>query len=220
MEGVLGIQIVGRTIRFYVLVLRATATFVMYLIAEIKVPDSIQGLPGFITELSSILKILHVFKVRQLIDPVGPNEELTRGTIGSRHGSEDDTGLPLDSTSEEFSPTSDTCPPSQLSTQLRAPGRDRFQVDNVDISVNDIEDYNIGCNRGTARERISSTLCGIAPPDHGNSGEHFALWTGLESRPPRKFYFDVDALILESNVSPCVARVFSLFCPSLWTFTR
>ncbi|KAI9275970.1 hypothetical protein BY458DRAFT_434263, partial [Sporodiniella umbellata] len=61
MEGVLGIHVVGRTIRFYVLVLPATATYVMYLLAEIKVPDSIQGLPGFVTELPSILKILHVF---------------------------------------------------------------------------------------------------------------------------------------------------------------
>ncbi|KAG0166586.1 hypothetical protein DFQ30_007002 [Apophysomyces sp. BC1015] len=61
MEGVLGIHIIGRTIRFYVLVLPATATYVMHLLAEIKVPDSIQGLPGFITELPSILKILHVF---------------------------------------------------------------------------------------------------------------------------------------------------------------
>lgn len=61
MEGVLEIHIVGRTIRFYVLVLPATATYVMYLLAEIKVPDSIQGLPGFITELPSVLKILHAF---------------------------------------------------------------------------------------------------------------------------------------------------------------
>ncbi|KAG0748697.1 hypothetical protein G6F23_001678 [Rhizopus arrhizus] len=61
MDGVLGIHIVGRTIRFYVLVLPAIATYVMYLLAEIKVPDSIQGLPGFITELPSVLKILHVF---------------------------------------------------------------------------------------------------------------------------------------------------------------
>lgn len=61
MEGVLGIHIDGRTIRFYVLALPATATYVMYLLAEIKVPDSIQGLPGFVTEIPSILKTLHVF---------------------------------------------------------------------------------------------------------------------------------------------------------------
>ncbi|KAI9478237.1 MAG: hypothetical protein EXX96DRAFT_619173 [Benjaminiella poitrasii] len=61
MDGVLGIHIVGRTIRFYVLVLPAVATYVMHLLAEIKVPDSIQGLPGFITELPYVLKILHVF---------------------------------------------------------------------------------------------------------------------------------------------------------------
>ncbi|KAG1449298.1 hypothetical protein G6F46_010940 [Rhizopus delemar] len=33
----------------------------MYLLGEIKVPDSIQGLSGFITELPSILKFLPVF---------------------------------------------------------------------------------------------------------------------------------------------------------------
>ncbi|KAI9014368.1 hypothetical protein CLU79DRAFT_375607 [Phycomyces nitens] len=43
MDSVLGIHIVGRTIRFYVLVLPAVATYVMYLLAEIKIPDSIQA---------------------------------------------------------------------------------------------------------------------------------------------------------------------------------
>jgi hypothetical protein len=61
MDGVLGIHIVGRTISFYVLVLPAIATYVMYLLAEIKVPDSIQGLPSLITELPSVLKVLDVF---------------------------------------------------------------------------------------------------------------------------------------------------------------
>ncbi|SAL97828.1 hypothetical protein [Absidia glauca] len=40
---------------------------------------------------------------------------------------EDDPDLHLDSSSEELSPTSDSSPPSQLSLQLRAPGRDRFK---------------------------------------------------------------------------------------------
>ncbi|CEP13528.1 hypothetical protein [Parasitella parasitica] len=77
-------------------------------------------------------------EVRQLIDPVTLNEESTQDTIDSRHDAEDDTednaDLHLDSSSEELSPTSESSPPSQLSLQLRAPGRDRFQVDNVDIS--------------------------------------------------------------------------------------
>ncbi|CAO3648547.1 unnamed protein product [Mucor fragilis] len=61
MDDGLGIRIVGRTIRFHVLVLPAVATYVMHLLAEIKVPDSIQGLPTFVTELPSVLKIMHVF---------------------------------------------------------------------------------------------------------------------------------------------------------------
>ncbi|KAG1152309.1 hypothetical protein G6F37_001433 [Rhizopus arrhizus] len=84
-------------------------------------------------------------EVRQLIDPVALNEESTQATKKSllhlqvqririnRHDAEDDVDLHLDSSSEEFSPTSDSSPPSQLSLQLRAPGRDRFQVDNIDI---------------------------------------------------------------------------------------
>jgi hypothetical protein len=69
-----------------------------------------------------------------LIDPVALNEESTQDTIDSRHDAEDDVDLHLDSSSEELSPTSDSSPPLQLTLQLRAPGRDRFQVDNVDIS--------------------------------------------------------------------------------------
>lgn len=38
MDGVLEVHIVSRTIRFYVLVLPATATYVMYLLVESKVP--------------------------------------------------------------------------------------------------------------------------------------------------------------------------------------
>lgn len=60
MEGILGIHIVGRTIWFYVVVLLAIATYAMYLLAETKAPDSIQGFPGLVAELPSVLKILHI----------------------------------------------------------------------------------------------------------------------------------------------------------------
>lgn len=73
-----------------------------------------------------------------MLDTVALKEESTQDTIDSRHEAEDDTeedaDLRLDSSSEELSPTSDSSPLSQVSLQLRAPGRDRFQVDNVDIS--------------------------------------------------------------------------------------
>ncbi|KAI9276042.1 hypothetical protein BY458DRAFT_143541 [Sporodiniella umbellata] len=69
-------------------------------------------------------------EVRQLIEPVAFNEESTHNTIDSQN----DADLHLDLSSEELSPTSDSLLPSQLSLQLQAPGRDRFLVDNVDIS--------------------------------------------------------------------------------------
>jgi len=72
--------------------------------------------------------------VRHLIDPVALNEESTQDTINSRHDAEDDADQHLDSSSEELSPTSDSSPPSQLPSKVRAPGLDQFQVDNVDIS--------------------------------------------------------------------------------------
>lgn len=60
LEGILGIHIIGRTIWFYVVVLLAIATYAMYLLAETKAPDSIQGFPGLVAELPSVLKILHI----------------------------------------------------------------------------------------------------------------------------------------------------------------
>ncbi|KAG1456526.1 hypothetical protein G6F56_006809 [Rhizopus delemar] len=45
----------------------------------------------------------------------------------NQNDAEDDTNLNLDPSPEEFSSTSDSSPPSQLSLQLRAPGHGRFQ---------------------------------------------------------------------------------------------
>lgn len=61
MQGILGIQIIGRTIRFYLLALPAKGLYVMLELATIKVPDSLQTLPSFIPELPNILKVLDVF---------------------------------------------------------------------------------------------------------------------------------------------------------------
>ncbi|KAG0754699.1 hypothetical protein G6F57_006219 [Rhizopus arrhizus] len=60
-DGILGIQIVGRTIIFYVLLLPATKLYTMLRLAEIKLPDSLQGLPSLVTELPNILGVLDVF---------------------------------------------------------------------------------------------------------------------------------------------------------------
>ncbi|KAI9012692.1 hypothetical protein CLU79DRAFT_722191 [Phycomyces nitens] len=60
-------------------------------------------------------------EVRKLIDPVAPNAE-------------DDVDTYLDVPFEGLPSTSGNSPKTRLSLQLRAPGRDRFQVDGVDIS--------------------------------------------------------------------------------------
>lgn len=74
-------------------------------------------------------------EVRHLINLIAVNEESTQNTIDSQHDVADGVNLQLDSSSEELSPTSDSSSSSHLSLQLRAPGRDRDQVDNVDISA-------------------------------------------------------------------------------------
>lgn len=61
MQGTLGIQITGRTIKFYLLTLPAKGLYVMIELATIKIPDSLQDLPRFVPELPNVLKILDVF---------------------------------------------------------------------------------------------------------------------------------------------------------------
>ncbi|KAL0088960.1 hypothetical protein J3Q64DRAFT_1847623 [Phycomyces blakesleeanus] len=85
MEEVLRIHIVGRTVGFYILVLSADATYVMYLLAGIKVPDSIHDLHHFITELPLIFKILHVFDTMCVCSDVPENVASQRApTMSSR----------------------------------------------------------------------------------------------------------------------------------------
>lgn len=61
MEGMLGMQIIGRTVKFYVLVLPASRLYGLVDLVTIKIPDSLQQLPGFVTEVANVLKVLDVF---------------------------------------------------------------------------------------------------------------------------------------------------------------
>ncbi|KAI7850080.1 hypothetical protein BDC45DRAFT_551191 [Circinella umbellata] len=61
MQGMLGIQVIGRTIKFYLLTLQAKGLYVMTELTTIKIPDSLQNLPTLIPELPNVLKILDVF---------------------------------------------------------------------------------------------------------------------------------------------------------------
>ncbi|KAI8329684.1 hypothetical protein BC941DRAFT_442566 [Chlamydoabsidia padenii] len=68
MQGMLGIQIIGRTIQFYLLTLPAKGLYVMTELTTIKIPDSLQNLPSLVPELPNVLKILDVFHRVCLID--------------------------------------------------------------------------------------------------------------------------------------------------------
>ncbi|KAI9006738.1 hypothetical protein CLU79DRAFT_779276 [Phycomyces nitens] len=61
MQGIIGIQILGRLITFYVMVLPATGLYVMLELAELKIPDSLEELPKLVLDISRILKVLDVF---------------------------------------------------------------------------------------------------------------------------------------------------------------
>ncbi|KAI8576499.1 hypothetical protein K450DRAFT_201942 [Umbelopsis ramanniana AG] len=61
MEGMLGMQIIGRTIKFYLLVLPASGLYGLIDLAVIKLPDSLQNLTSFVTEVANVLKVLDAF---------------------------------------------------------------------------------------------------------------------------------------------------------------
>ncbi|KAI8374349.1 uncharacterized protein BYT42DRAFT_484304, partial [Radiomyces spectabilis] len=61
MQGVLGIQIIGRTVQLYLLTLPAKGLYVMTQLATVKIPDSLQTLAILVIELPEVLKILDVF---------------------------------------------------------------------------------------------------------------------------------------------------------------
>ncbi|KAI8388926.1 uncharacterized protein BYT42DRAFT_492138 [Radiomyces spectabilis] len=61
MEGILGVQIIGRTIKFYVMTLPAKGLYTLIDLAVIKIPDSLQNFPGFVTEVANVTKVLDVF---------------------------------------------------------------------------------------------------------------------------------------------------------------
>ncbi|KAG0193445.1 hypothetical protein DFQ28_005263 [Apophysomyces sp. BC1034] len=72
MEGVLGLQLIGRTITFYVLVLPSTGLYVMRELAKIKIPDCLDDLTKFVMDIPHVLLVLDVFN-RICIPSVGPS---------------------------------------------------------------------------------------------------------------------------------------------------
>ncbi|CAO0797164.1 unnamed protein product [Mucor circinelloides] len=61
-EGILAVQTIGRTVVFYLLTLPSQSIYTMIPLAIIKVPDSINDLPGLVYKVPDILKVLDIFE--------------------------------------------------------------------------------------------------------------------------------------------------------------
>ncbi|PHZ13382.1 uncharacterized protein RHIMIDRAFT_236452 [Rhizopus microsporus ATCC 52813] len=61
LDGVLGIQIVGRTLMFYVLLLPAEGIYTLLQLAEVKIPDSLQSPSYLVMDVSNTLSMIGVF---------------------------------------------------------------------------------------------------------------------------------------------------------------
>lgn len=60
-EGILAIQVIGRTVVFYLLTLLTQSLYTLISLAHIIIPDSLQSLPSLATEIPTILKALDAF---------------------------------------------------------------------------------------------------------------------------------------------------------------
>jgi hypothetical protein len=70
-KGVLGIQVIGRTIKFYLLALPATGVYIMRELATIQVPSSLSNLAKLVLDMPSVLLVLDVFS-RICVPPISP----------------------------------------------------------------------------------------------------------------------------------------------------
>ncbi|CEP19309.1 hypothetical protein [Parasitella parasitica] len=61
MDGVMALQIVGRTITVYVMVLPATGIYGMYELGEIQVPSSVADISKLLMDMATVSYILDVF---------------------------------------------------------------------------------------------------------------------------------------------------------------
>ncbi|OAD77796.1 C2H2-type zinc finger transcription factor [Phycomyces blakesleeanus NRRL 1555(-)] len=61
MEGVLGLQVIGRMVTFYVLVLPSTGLYVMYELEKIKIPSCLDDLTKLIVDMPRVCRVLDTF---------------------------------------------------------------------------------------------------------------------------------------------------------------
>ncbi|KAL0090549.1 hypothetical protein J3Q64DRAFT_1832217 [Phycomyces blakesleeanus] len=61
MEGVLGLQVIGRMVTLYVLVFPSTGLYVMYELEKIKIPSCLDNLTKLIVDIPRICRVLETF---------------------------------------------------------------------------------------------------------------------------------------------------------------
>ncbi|CEI92715.1 hypothetical protein RMCBS344292_06968 [Rhizopus microsporus] len=61
LDGALGIQIVGQTLVFYVLLLPAEGIYTLLQLVDVKIPDSLQSLSHLVMDVSNILSVTDAF---------------------------------------------------------------------------------------------------------------------------------------------------------------
>lgn len=83
MMGVMGLQVIGRTVTFYILVLPSSGLFVLYELAKVKIPDCLDDLPKLIIDISNVLLVLDVFDRLCIPSIDSPHSERQRPTISS-----------------------------------------------------------------------------------------------------------------------------------------
>ncbi|KAG1463808.1 hypothetical protein G6F46_002580 [Rhizopus delemar] len=88
MEGFLGLQVIGRTITFYVIVLPATGLYVMRELTKIKLPDCLDDLTKFIMDMPQALLVLDIFNRVCIpsIDPPVPTRHRPTVTTAAYNG--------------------------------------------------------------------------------------------------------------------------------------
>ncbi|KAG1453402.1 hypothetical protein G6F46_000153 [Rhizopus delemar] len=83
MMGVMGLQVIGRTVTVYSLVLPSSGLYVVYELAKVKIPDCLDDLPKLIMDISNVLLVFDVFDRFCIPSVDSPHSERQRPTISS-----------------------------------------------------------------------------------------------------------------------------------------
>ncbi|CEG65037.1 hypothetical protein RMATCC62417_01907 [Rhizopus microsporus] len=82
LDGALGIQIVGQTLLFYVLLLPAEGIYTLLQLVDVKIPDSLQSLSHLVMDVSNILSVTDAFD-RLCVRSNDPGQKLLKWLFNS-----------------------------------------------------------------------------------------------------------------------------------------